>query len=86
MCPSGCRDNRNPTMKVPSLSIFTFRSRLHEGIYGSGKYFLLKMITTYVVVLGFGMYGGFFREDKCLKLCMVAKQVKKQGVKLKTQQ
>jgi len=39
-------------MKVPSLSIFTLRSRLHEGKDGTGKYFLLKMITTYVVGLG----------------------------------
>ena|ERR1043166_2228868 len=47
-------------MKVPSLSIFTLRSRLHEGNYGSGKYFLLKMITTYVVGLGLWVcMGGF---------------------------
>lgn len=40
------------------VSIFTLRSRLHEGVYGSEKYFLLKMNTTYVVVLCMDAFLG----------------------------
>ena len=43
-------------MKAPSLSIFMLSYALEvdnmKGL-GTGKYFLLKMITTYVVVLDY---------------------------------